>query len=181
MGLGMTQGQAYLHRLDEADARLGAFLRAWMAARGSALVPSKSAFDPLEVPQLLSFIFLYRYEEEAGDFVCRLAGESVNKAWGHSIRGKSLREVVGAHDYPTIRSRWDRIVGDPLVHYGANRERLSEQNIYRADRLLMPLYGDDTGRLDHVVGVSLYQMNPVSPSRPPLLLEDIHRIQCADL
>lgn len=181
MGVGMTRSEAYLHRLDEADARLGVFLRTWMAARGDALVPCKTAFDPLSVPRLLPFIWLYRFEAEVGDFVCRLAGESVNAAWGRSIRGQRLRDIIGARDHDTVFGRWQRIVGEPLVHYGANRERLSEQRIYRADRLLVPLRGEEAEVPDHVIGLSLYQMDPISPNRPPLQLEDIHLIHCADL
>ncbi|MBP5856142.1 PAS domain-containing protein [Marivibrio halodurans] len=176
----MDERSAFLDRLHRADTRLVAFLDAWAAARDGAPVPRKTAFDPLAVAALLPMVWLYRYEPALGDFVCRLAGESVNQAWGHSIRGMTLRQVVGKADHPTILGRWREIVGTPFIHYGGSRERLSAQSVYQAHRLLMPLAGEAEGMSppDYVIGISLYHLDPMDRDRMPLMPEDIVRLRC---
>ena len=83
-----------------ADQRLITFFDAWRAARMGAVIPSKRNFDPIEVPSLLRYTWLYRFEPTLGDFVCLVAGEDVKRAWGgDSIKGKLLREVVGDRDH----------------------------------------------------------------------------------
>ena len=168
-------------RLPGIDPRLVGFFEAWRAIRAPGeVVPRREAFDPLAIPELLPDVFLYRLADDGEDFVCRLAGERVNEAWGRSIRGLTLRQIVGERDHPTIRARWARIVGTPALHYGRVRERLSNQRLRRAERLLLPLASAD-GRIDWVLGVSLYTLESGDPARPSLRPEDIVQIPCAEL
>lgn len=167
-------------RLPGADPRIFAFFRAWRAARREAMVPQRADFDPLGVPVLLPHVWLYRFDAGLGDFVCRLAGEEVNAAWGRSIRGRALREVVGPADHPVVLRRWRQIVGVPLIHYGAAAERLSALETRSAERLLLPLASDGDA-VDHVLGISLYRISGASRSRSPLVPEDIVQIPCAEL
>lgn len=167
-------------RLSGVDPRIFAFFRAWRAARREAMVPRRVDFDPLAVPSLLLHVWLYRLDPGLDDFVCRLAGEEVNAAWGRSIRGRTLREVVGDADHPTVLRRWRQIVGVPLVHYGAAAERLSALETRSAERLLLPL-SSDADVVDHVLGISLYRISADSRGRSPLVPEDIVQIPCAEL
>jgi len=162
------------------DARLLTFLDAWRASRGGAIVPSKRDFDPFEVPSLLRYAWLYRVDPEAGDLVCLLAGEDVNRAWGGPIKGKTLREVVGEKDHPIVLQRWRAILDTPLVQYGAKDEKLSNQDLWRAERLLLPMTsaGD---RPDHVIGISLYRLAAREEARAPLIEEDIFQVHCMDI
>ena len=162
------------------DERLLTFFDTWRASRHGALVPSKRDFDPFEVPSLLRYAWLYRFDPEAGDFVCLLAGEDVNRAWGGPIKGKTLREVVGEKDHPIVLERWRAIVDTPLVQYGAKDEKLSNQDLWRAERLLLPLAsaGD---RPDHVIGISLYRLAAQEEARAPLISEDILQMLCTDI
>lgn len=167
-------------RLAGADPRIFEFLSAWRAARRGTMVPFRRDFDPLSIPRLLPHIWLYRYEPAAGDFVCRLAGEEVNAAWGRSIRGETLRTVVGEADHPTVFRRWQQIVSVPLLHYGSAVERLSALELRSAERLLVPLASDDE-TVDGVLGLSLYTISAANQDRTPLVPEDIIRIPCAEV
>ncbi|RVU38892.1 PAS domain-containing protein [Hwanghaeella grinnelliae] len=162
------------------DARLLVFFDAWRSARSGAAVPTKRDFDPFQMPALLRFTWLYRDDPVAGDFVCLLAGEEVNRAWGHPIKDKTLRQVVGDEDYPVVQARWRKIIDTPLVQYGAKQEKLSSQDLWRAERLLMPLASAD-GRIDHVIGVSLYRLAGSEQKRMALFEEDIVQIPCAEI
>ena len=160
-----------------ADPGIFRFLESWKMARGGRLLPRKRDFDPLRTPDLLSSVWLYRYDEGPKDFVCQLAGEDVNDAWGGSIRGKTMREIVGERDYPIMIERWTRIVSTPLVHYGAASERLSELNTRRAERLLLPLT-DDAGQAIFMLGISLYRIETPDRGHPALTPEDIVQVPC---
>lgn len=167
-------------RLAGADPRVFTFIDAWRAIRHGTLVPLRTDFDPMAIPTLLPHIWLYRFEPELDDFVCKLAGEEVNSAWGHSIKGNTLREVVGEADHPTVLRRWRKIVGVPVIHYGSGTERLSAMQTRTAERMLVPLASDDDV-IDHVLGLSLYKISGFDPSRPPLVLEDIKQIPCTEV
>ena len=113
-------------RLAGADPRILVFFHAWNAARRRTLVPLRSDFDPMLIQSLLAHVWLYRFDPAVGDFVCKLAGEEVNLAWGRSIKGRTLREIVGAADHPIMMARWRKLLTVPLLHYGSASERLSE-------------------------------------------------------
>jgi len=167
-------------RLAGADPRIFAFLQAWRDARRGSLVPLRRDFDPLAIPRLLPKAWFYQFDPECGDFVCRLAGEEVNAAWGRSIRGETLLQIVGPVDHPTVFRRWKQIVGVPLIHYGAATERLSALEWRTAERLLLPL-ASEPDTIDHVLGLSLYTMAAANRSRAALVPADIIQIPCAEV
>lgn len=167
-------------RLPDADPRIHTFFAAWNAARHGKPIPSRRDFDPLAVAPLLKFVWIYRYEPDIPDFVCRLAGENVNDAWGRSIKGRRLLDIVGAADHPVVMERWLRILREPSIQYGARQERLSALDLHRAERLILPLTGD-SGEAEFVLGISLYTVAHPDPNRPPLISEDIVRIPCAEM
>lgn len=167
-------------RLASADLRVFRFLQAWREARDGGPIPRRRAFDPMAAPDLLPWIWLYAWEPDSDDFRCRLAGEQVNAAWGRSIRGLTLHDVVGATDHPTIRARWRRILDELLVHYGARTERLSALETRRAERLLAPL-ADDAGAARYVLGLSLYAIEASDPTRPALKPDDSVQFPCTEV
>lgn len=166
-------------RIGDADPRIIELLDAWLAFRRGRVVPRKSDFDPLAVVKLMPFIWLYRFDTELGDFICRLAGEEVNRAWHGSIKDKTLRQVVGEKDHLAVLERWRFIIETPAIHYGLGRERLSELQNWQAERLILPLEGQE--RVDHLVGVSLYRIDTSDSDRTPLISEDIIQIPIAEL
>ena len=167
-------------RLAGADPRIFEFFNAWQVARQGSMVPLRRDFDPLNVPTLLAHMWIYRFEPSRGDFVCTLAGEEVNAAWGGSIKGRTLRQIVGTTDHATVLQRWKFILQVPLVHYGSARERLSALETRTAERLIVPL-ASDRDTVDHILGLSLYEIALANRDRPALVPEDIVQIPCAEL
>lgn len=164
----------------DADPRIIQFLDAWESARRGGLVPARRDFDPTRVPRLLSSVYICKWLPGDGDFQCVLAGEEVNRAWGGSLSGKKIGEVIGEADQPIIRQRWLEITGVPEIHYGLVTERMTEQNFYNAERLTVPL-ADRDGAVSFIMGLSLYTIGEVDLTRPALFPEDTIRIRCADL
>ncbi|UUX51066.1 PAS domain-containing protein [Nisaea acidiphila] len=167
------------NRIPQADPRLFKFFACWLDAREDALVPRRRDFSPFEVPTLLRFIWIYRFDPEAGDYVCQLAGESVNEAWGQGIKGRTIREVVGEKDYPVCKKRWDRIIGEPAVQYGAVEEKLSALDAWHAERLILPMASDD-GTVDVILGISLYNLDHVISEGNASVSEYILQIPCEE-
>ncbi len=175
----MARDTAGLEKLGAMDARLHAFLDAWREARGTRIVPLRKAFDPLSVPSLLSNIYIYKWDPDQGDYICELAGEVVNDAYGRRIKGDTLAGIVGLEDHQTIIDRWGRILGVPCIHYGSINESLSKRPMQRAERLLLP-FESRPGLRDTIIGVGLYSERPSWPDQPPLMPSDILQIPCAD-
>lgn len=173
-------GASAEQRLAGADPRIFQFLDAWRAARGKNMIPKRSDFDPLSIPRLMSCLWIYRFEPDRQDFVVRLAGEEINSAWGHGIRGLPLREVVGEADHQIVLDRWWRILKTPYIQYGAKSERLSALNTKKAERMVTPMSSDD-GTPDHILGISLYTISPVDRTKPALEPQDITRIPCSEV
>lgn len=170
----------FRRRIPDATPEIQSFLAAWLDARGDDLVPQRKSFSPMTIPILLRFVWMYEFDPERQDFVCQLAGENVNEAWGGSIKGRTIREVVGKVDYPAVRSRWDIIVGQPAIHYGAAEERMTSLETWQAERLLLPMAsGDDT--INVILGCSIYSLQRGAPEGTKAIPELIIQIPCADL
>lgn len=167
-------------RLAGADARVLDFLAAWMAGRRGRLVPLRGDFDPTGVPSLLGSVWLYRYEPDRGDYVCRLAGEDIKAAWHGNLRGLSLREIVGAEDHAVVMARWRQIVAGPLIQYGAAAEQGGDGQQLRVERLVLPL-ASEAGDLDHMLGLSLYALASPNLTRAVLVPGATIQIPCVDL
>ena len=168
------------HLLQRRDQRFSLFIEAWRAARGDSLVPWKSDFDPLLIPTLLRFVWIYRFEHAVGDFVCLLSGEEVNKAWRRSIKGETLEELVGPRDHKTVLDRWIKLVQTPAALLGSMDDRISEEDIWRAERMILPLRGPD-GAVDHLIGLSLYHLAAPVIRPEPGISDTITLIPCSDI
>lgn len=175
-----TDQSTLAQRLPFADSKVLKFFDSWMEARGDRLVPYRQQYSPISIGRLLSSVWLYQYDPLIGDFVCVLSGESVNEAWGGNINGLTLRQIVGEQDHPVVLQRWRRIVEIPAIHYGTAEERLSAQDLRRAERLILPL-SEDNDEICAVIGISLYSLGPVDIDRRALHPEDIIQIPCSEL
>lgn len=160
------------------DPRAVRFLNAWLLSRNGRTLPTRQDFDPMRVPTLLPFTSLYRWDAERDDFVCKLAGEALRGAWGRSIAGLSLQEVVGPDNHPVIKERWQRILSGPMAHHGLTQERLQGE-VAQADRLILPLRDGPDGPVDHIICFSLYRYDGTPGSTAPLAPEDITQIPCS--
>ncbi|MEQ8814556.1 MAG: PAS domain-containing protein [Thalassobaculum sp.] len=180
----MTGGDSsnadWASRLAGTDPRVFTFIDAWRAARRGKLVPFRQDFDPTVVPGLLGSVWLYRYEPELGDFVCRLAGEAIKAAWGGNLTGRTLREIIGEDDYAVVIERWRRIMAGPLIQYGAAAELGSDSQQRRVERLVMPL-ASESGEIDHMLGLSLYALSSPTLTRTILVPGTTVQIPCAEL
>jgi hypothetical protein len=167
-------------KLPGADPRILHFLAAWKSARADRLVPFRHEFEPLNVPRLLEYVWIYKFEPELDDYVCQLAGEKINENWGRSIKGLTLREIVGEIDHPVLQDRWKTVLETPLIQYGTFSEWQPAVQTFEAERLLLPMASRD-GKVDNVLGLALYRISLPDPSRPPPFASNIIRVRCDEI
>ena len=170
--------------LKGADPRIAELLDAWRAARHGDLVARRSAFDPLTIARMLEYVWIYRVALERGDYVCDLAGEEVNAAWGCSIKGRTLTEIVGSANRDTLAQRWDDARDGPAILYSTTVHLPDPHVVHRVERLVLPMTGR-TGQIDSMLGISLYDLRhdglSADSDAGPVIPADVLRIPATDL
>src|SRR4051812_30788694 len=70
----------------------------WRAKRASRTMPRRSDIDPAEIPSLLPNVLITEMLEDGTRYRYRLAGSAVTEAFGRSLTGQYVDEiVVGAY------------------------------------------------------------------------------------
>lgn len=164
----------------EAHPHIVLLLSAWMNARRNALAPLRKDLKPEDILPVLPNIWLYRYDDSVGDFICRIAGERINDAWGQSLRGTHFRDIVGWDAHGAALQRWKAVLNTPSIQYGKIVESRSESGRIIAERLVLPL-ADRTGTVRYTVGLSVYPYRQDDRNRTPPVWDDVIVIPCAEL
>ncbi len=139
----------------------------WDAKRGDRRFPGRSDLDPLDIPTLLSSIFLVAVRRSPFDLVFRLAGTVLTDCYGGAVTGTRLSEVAstGATDLHREAARTVE-GGGPVLISGPLRTRADDYR--RADHLLLPL-GESPHQVDMLIGAAIFRTYPVGerPGRSP--------------
>ena len=151
----------------------------WQTSRRGSLVPLRRDIDPMAVPGLLANIYIYRYCRDSDDFVCRLAGEAINHAWGGSIKGASLKQIVGVERHPAAIMRWKAIVATPRFQYGRMDNVWDGSETCVAERLVLPI--SENGEANGVLGYGQYRYRQTDRENVPPVWDGVATIDCADL
>ena len=155
-------------------------LDSWCGMRVGRAVPGRRNFDPTRLGRYLSKVYIYQFDDDLGDFICRLAGEQVHEAWGVRIKGLSLREVVGDQNHPAALVRWRAVVEEPLIQYGILEERAGRKTRRIGERLIVPMHDDD-GQVRLVLGLGDYEVRQYDRNWIQPVWADVIRIPCADI
>ncbi|MDF1734279.1 MAG: PAS domain-containing protein [Minwuia sp.] len=155
-------------------------LNCWCGMRVGRAVPGRQDFDPTRLGRYLAKVYLYGFDDAAGDFICRLAGEQVHEAWGVRIKGLSLREVVGDANHPAALERWRGVVETPLVQYGILEEKVGRKSKRIGERLIVPMRDDDH-QIRLVLGLGDYEVRQNDRDWIQPVWSDVIRIPCADI
>ncbi len=174
--------------LDNARKRLGIthplildFCRHWLDIRHGQPVPLKRDIDPMAIPSCLPHVWLYEYDPLQDVFICRLAGEEINLAWGHSIKGMSLHQIVGPEYAPAIHPRWRDLLKVPAIMHGRRNEEFTRHWHMNAERLVLPLADNENGHATHLIGISIYQAANEHGTAPVLRDRDIVTLPCREI
>ena len=138
------------------DPRLTALLAYWRGIRGDDVIPRKQRFDPVAIPELLPYIYLWSYDERSNEFLFRLAGEHILAMFGREPKpGMTMADCMPASFVETIRRRYLRIVEERVLMYDRGTVRTSEGKEVSSERIILPL-SDDGIAVTHLVGATIY-------------------------
>jgi hypothetical protein len=165
---GMTDGIAPVDRVighcdgwpELPDPRFLPFLRHW-AERRRGLMMAKQDIDPIALKSCLPNVWLHRYRPEDDDFVCVLAGEQVNAAWGGSIANRSLREIMRPEQYGLTLARYRQVLRLPAIQMVRRTIVPSAAVAKDTDRLILPV-SDGDGQPVGIFGMTLYHFDPLA-------------------
>lgn len=163
------------------DPMLSRLYAYWDAKRGDRRFPGRSDLDPLDIPALLSSIFLVVVHRTPFDLVFRLAGTVLTDCYGGGVTGTRLSELAstGASELYREAARTVR-GGGPVLISGPLRTRADAYR--RADHLLLPL-GEAPHQVDMLIGAAIFRIYPVGerPERRPGTQAWGSRIRAVDM
>lgn len=87
---GQAEIDAFRAALSNDDAAI--FFDYWLARCSDTDIPAKADIDPIELPHLLSAIYIEEWDEESQQSRIRLAGEFHREVAGFNVQGLSVDE-----------------------------------------------------------------------------------------
>ncbi len=150
-----------------ADSRLQRLMDYWSTKRGPYRATRRIDIDPIEIPWILPYAWLYDFETETGRLRCRLAGESVRNSYRVNIIGLYLDQFLNAEDWSAIRVTHRKIVDGPAIGY--SRGRVYRPNLGRTghvERLILPLTDETGERVIMLFGATIYSVGLVTAENP---------------
>lgn len=115
----------------------------WHEARGPKRMPSWADLNPKTIAPYLSLVWAYKFDAETDDFVGRLAGDRIARAYGKSFRGLTLAQIHTTPDgYRTGRLLLGRVVSEPAIFYGHGRVFQVDGEFRSGERIMLPLSSD---------------------------------------
>lgn len=148
--------------IDEVLARLSQdasrdFVRHWFALRGGRAMPERRELDPAAIKHLLPKLWLWEFNAEQGDFVCRLAGEEIIEVFKRNPRGLLLGEWVPPLIADVARPRYRQVIDRPAVCVASGPSYVAGDKQAWCERVIVPLK-NGADRPSVVFGLTVWQV-----------------------
>jgi len=146
------------------DPRFTCLLRHWAEGRSRVngrpgLMMPRAAIDPVAIRGCLANVWLYQYLPDEDDFLCTLAGEAVNQAWGRNLKGQRISNFMSPAMLARVPALYRRMMDIPAIQVSLRQISPADGVEQSAERLVVPL-SDATGRPWGVFGLTLYYLGP---------------------
>lgn len=155
-----TYSGATVQDLDIQDSFQATALAHWNTLRGQADIPARKAFDPMDLRQVLPFIFLA--EERSGDWFYRVVGSGIRDRVGTELTGKYLSSCDDAVDSKRIHADFEQVCAERRPHRHLFVHVVPEKPWLLYDRLLLPF--GTSKHVTHILGVTHFECDPPSSS-----------------
>jgi len=130
----------------------------WRSIRGERPYPARADIRPRDIAGILRNVSLVKYEN--GDFVYRIVGDIVVRAYDLTLQNRTLSEL--SYEEPgfgaIVRPLFQRCVdsGAIIAVRGRSGRDVVKVNFTDCEILLLPL-GPTDGAVDHIMSVSAYR------------------------
>jgi hypothetical protein len=128
----------------------------WRSKRGDRAMPRRSDIDPAEIPRLLPYILITEMLEEGTRYRYRLAGSAVTEAFGRSLTGKYVDEIMTGQYRDFIARLYRSLYLDRRCIFCESRYTNGVRSGISTKRLFMPLSTDER-LVDQVLIVQTFE------------------------
>ncbi len=153
------------------DGRLRLLLAHWLAMRGSAHAPPRTAIDPTAIGPILASIWMCDFQAATGRFRMRLAGEDVNRLYGRNVGQCYFEDIIAPGMLDDVMRRYRRVIEEPAILRCAGHIYLASGRSEIGERLVLPLL-DESGAMTHLIGASVYRLR-LAVADVPILRESM--------
>ena len=115
----------------------------WNDVRGTRMMPSWEDIQPRAFAPYLGLVWAYKFDAKTQDFIGRLAGDTIDRAYGKSFRGLTLAQIHTPQDrYEAARAMLLRVVSEPAIFLGHGKIYKFDEEYRSGERIVLPLSGD---------------------------------------
>jgi len=115
----------------------------WDKVRGPRKMPSWQDLRPRAFAPYLPLVWAYKFDPDSQEFIGRLAGDRIARAYGKSFRGLTLAQIHTPQDrYDAARVMLLRVISEPAVFLGRGRIYKFNEEYRCGERIVLPLSGD---------------------------------------
>lgn len=112
----------------------------WHEARGIKKMPSWQDLQPKTIAPYLELVWSYNFDAASGDFVGRLAGDRIARAYGKNFHGLKLADAYQSPDrYAATHALFLRVVSEPAIFRGSGRIFQRKEASETGERIMLPL------------------------------------------
>ncbi|WP_181905189.1 PAS domain-containing protein [Aestuariispira insulae] len=153
----------------------------WETIRGARAMPSRSDFEPLDVPKLLPYVFLLDVQQEPLDFHYRIVGETIIRFSGQNLMGQWASALDRHRDPSPVWALLRNTVNDRvprLIHFSYSAGDITVSHL---PVLALPL-SDDGITVNKIVGMVDYaeciekRLMPRQLERKQRLMEEVETV-----
>jgi hypothetical protein len=125
----------------------------WDRKRGERPAPTRADIDPVDIPHLLSNIFICQVAHEPRDYIIRLFGTALVEGLGRDLTGKRYSEIFPADVVARIHLDYDAVVEKCAAVTARKDASWSDKSHLHYELLLLPL-SDDGKTVNRIVGAA---------------------------
>lgn len=119
------------------------------------MMPSWAALQPSVMARQLSILWAYRYDQETGQFVGRLAGDKITQILGRSIRGVPMENVFAPGAFEWAYGLFQRVACEPAIYLNSGRVFGYLGRLGVGESIILPLSSDGV-LADGILGATEY-------------------------
>jgi hypothetical protein len=130
----------------------------WQEARGIKDAPTFSDLRPSVMAKQLPIIWCYRYDDALGEFVGRLAGNSIARAFDRPFKNAPMSHLQKNHGHVRFADRAKRVVSERIAFRGTGLMFKQNDRYAVGERIIFPIL-NDAGQADSILGATMHHFD----------------------